>query len=291
MKTLNDILRYFDSIQMKQATAALLADSRRSPDAMPFPPGDRLAQYCNITHRVYDHRPAFYLTSPKPDVRLLYVHGGAYYNDFAPSHWRLMERLLRELNAEIVAPDYPLTPVFGHREVFSMMTQVYRDCLENLPEGGLLVAGDSAGGGIALAITQWAMQEGLPLPRRLALLSPWLDATMSDPEIEILDQTDPFLEPVSGRHICEWYRQGEDSRFYQISPLFGPMQGLPPTVVFTGTRDILNVDARRLADRMAQVGAPCQLHQAEGMIHTWMLFPIEEAQAPLAQLTQFLSGR
>lgn len=288
MKTIDDILQYFDSIHMKQATAALLSESRRSPDAMPFPPADKLGKYCTITHRIYDHRPAFFLTPSQPKIRLLYFHGGAYYNDFAPSHWRLMEQLMREMNAEVVAPDYPLTPIFGHRDVFSMATQVYRDCLTNLPEGGLVMAGDSAGGGIALALTQWALQEGLPLPRRLALLSPWLDVTMSDPKIAELDRVDPFLEPLSGKQICEWYRQGEDPHFYQISPLFGPLAGLPPTMVFTGTRDILNVDAQNLALRMTEAGSVCRLCQAAGMIHTWMLFPIEEAQAPLTQLRNFL---
>lgn len=287
MKNLSDILQYFDSIQMKTATAGLLAASRRSPDAVPFPPRE-LRGCCRVSHRLYDHRPAFRLTPERPQMRVLYLHGGAYYNDFAPSHWRLMERLVRELDAEVVAPDYPLTPVFGHSDVFSMVTQVYRDCLRDVPGGRLALAGDSAGGGIALALTQWALLEGFPLPDRLALLSPWLDMTMSDPRVEALDREDPFLEPESGHQIAQWYSQGEDLRFYQISPLFGPMEGLPPAMVFTGTRDILNADARNVKARMEAAGTSCQLREAEGMIHTWMLFPIEEAQAPLAELTRFL---
>lgn len=288
MKTSKDIVQYFDSIQMKQATAGLLRAGRRSPDAAPFPPPE-LAERYTVTNRLYDHRPAFRLTPEAPRMRLLYFHGGAYYNDFAPAHWKLIDRLIRELNAEVVTPDYPLTPLFGHKDVFSMVTQVYRDCLKDLPEGGLVVAGDSAGGGIALALTQWALLEGLPLPRRLALLSPWLDVTMSDPAIAELDLVDPFLEPESGKQIGRWYCQGADPHFYQVSPLYGPMEGLPPVIVFTGTRDILHADACRLAERMAQAGLSCELHRAEGMIHTWMLFHIQEAQKPLARLIEFLS--
>lgn len=288
MKTMNDIIQYFDSIQMKAATAGLLAASRRSPDAVPFPPQELCKQY-HVSHRLYDRRPAFCLTPEQPQMRLLYLHGGAYYNDFAPSHWRLMDRLAKELNAEIVTPDYPLTPIFGHKDVFSMVTQVYRDCLDNPPCGRFAIAGDSAGGGIALALTQWALSEQLPLPDRLALLSPWLDVTMSDPAIPELNKADPFLEPDSGRLIGQWYAQGEDPHFYQISPLYGPMAGLPPIIVFTGRRDILNADARNLAARMVSVGN-CELYEKEGMIHTWMLFPVQEAEAPLARLTEFLRG-
>lgn len=287
MKTLADILQYFDSIQMKTATAGLLANSRRSPDTVPFPPLQLREQY-HVRHRLYDHRPAYFITPEQPTMRILYIHGGAYYNSFAPSHWRLMERLVRELNAEVVTPDYPLTPVFGHRDVFSMVSQVYRECLNDLPGGRLVLAGDSAGGGIALALTQKALQDGLPLPDRLALLSPWLDATMSDPAIPVLNEVDPFLEPDSGRLIGRWYAQGEDPHFYQVSPLYGPAEGLPSTIVFTGRRDILNADARNLKLLMDAAGVSCELYESEGMIHTWMLFPIEEAEAPLNRLTEFL---
>lgn len=287
MKKMNDIIRYFDSVQMKQATKALLDEGRRSPDAQPFPPPWLREQY-RVGQKMYDSRPAFWLTQEQPAMRVLYLHGGAYYHEFAPSHWKLMARMMKNLAGEIVTPDYPLTPVFGHKEVFSMVTQVYRDCLDDLPIGGLCITGDSAGGGIALALTQWAMQEGLPLPRRLALLSPWLDISMSDPAIEALDRVDPFLEPESGRRIAQWYCQGVNPKFYQVSPLFGPLKGLPPTLVMTGTRDILNGDARNFAARAAKEEVPCELFERESMIHTWMLFPVEEAEAPLKKLEEFL---
>jgi len=285
---LENVIKYFESIKMKQAVLGMLSESRRSPGGTPYPP-EKVKQYCQVSHRIYNHRPVFVLSPEKPVARLIYLHGGAYYNEFDPAHWSLMGRLVRELNVEVVAPDYPLTPVFGHKDVFDMVTQAYQDCLVDLPEGGLLVAGDSAGGGIALALTQWALQEGLPLPRRLALLSPWLDVTMSDPEIEELNKVDPFLEPVSGRRIAEWYRQGEDPRFYQVSPLFGPVKGLPYTLVMSGTRDILYSDAKRFAKRLDEEGVPYQFHKGEGMIHTWMLFPIEERREALSDLLQFLS--
>ena len=289
MKTAEDIVHYFDSIHMKEATAALLDGSRRSPDATPFPPAE-LAERYHLSHRLFDHRPAFRLTPEAPAVRLLYLHGGAYYNDFAPAHWKYMDRLAQGLNAEVVTPDYPLTPVFGYRDVFSMITQVYRDCLNDLPEGGLLLAGDSAGGGLALALTQWAIKERLPRPRRLALLSPWLDITMSDPAISELDKVDPFLEPVSGRRIARWYARGDDPRFYQISPLFGPMEGLPPVLTLTGTRDILNADARRFHAAALSAGTDSRLLEAEGIFHTWMIFGIQEAVEPTRAIIRFFQA-
>ena len=290
MDKLEQVIQYFEKIKMKQAVLAMLADSRRSPSGTPYPP-EKMKKYCRVSHRIYNHRPVFVLSPENPTARMIYLHGGAYYNEFDPAHWALMGRFVRELNVEVVAPDYPLTPVFGHKDVFDMVTRVYRDCLVDLPEGGLLMAGDSAGGGIALALTQWALQEGVPLPRRLALLSPWLDVTMSDPEIKELDKVDPFLEPGSVGQIAEWYCQGEDPRFYQISPLFGPVKGLPPTLVMSGTRDILYSDAKRFVKRLEEEQVPHKFHRGEGMIHTWMLFPIEERREALADLMQFLAER
>lgn len=289
MKTMQEVIQYLEEAGIKQATAALLQQSRRSPDAAPFPPHS-LRQQLTVTHQFFDHRPAFRLSPPHPTLRVLYFHGGAYYNEFAPAHWRLIRRMAQELNAEVIAPDYPLTPVYGHRDVFSMVTQVYRACLQELPAGGLVLAGDSAGGGIALALTQWALQQGLPLPRRLALLSPWVDLTVSTPEQAALDAVDPFLEVESGRRLGELYAQGDDLHHYQVSPLFGPMEGLPPTVIFSGTRDILYADATALHRRMLQSHVPCTLSVGEGMIHTWMLFPVQEAVVPLQELMEFLQG-
>ena len=76
--------------------------------------------------------------------------------------------------------------------------------------------------------------------------------------------------------------------FYQVSPLFGNLEGLPPSIVFTGTRDILNSDARRFAYQAQKVNSPITLWEEQGMIHTWMLFPIEEAQTALKAMEQFL---
>lgn len=272
---------------MKQATAVLLAESRRSPDAAPFPPRKIYDEF-QVAHRFYDHRPAFWITPEQPSMRVLYLHGGAYYNECVPAHWSLIKRLCRKLNAEVVVPDYPLTPVYGYRDVFSMVTQVYRDCLADIPHGQLVLAGDSAGGGIALALCQWAKLEMERTPSKLVLISPWLDITLRDPEIKELDKVDPFLESESLRQMGVWYCQGDNPMFYQVSPLFGNLEGLPPSIVFTGTRDILNSDARRFAYQAQKVNSPITLWEEQGMIHTWMLFPIEEAQTALKAMEQFL---
>lgn len=289
MKTMQDIIRELEAANVKKAMPRMMAGGRRSPDQVPFPP-QRLYDKYQVSHKLYDHRPAFFLSPGRPALRILYIHGGAFYNSFVSAHWHLMDNMVKKLNAEVISPDYPLTPIFGHWDVFSMVTSLYQDCLLNLPAGGLVLAGDSAGGGIALALTQWALQNGLPLPRRLALLSPWIDVTMSNPATKKLAEQDPFLNPESGLVIGKWYAQGADPKFYQVSPLYGPMAGLPPTLIQTGTRDILNADAHALCRALQANNSPCRLSEGKGMIHTWMLFNIAESKPALEEVFAFIKG-
>lgn len=247
----------------------------------------RFTEGLTVSSHLVANRPVYTLSPANissPRFTLLYFHGGAYYNQFAPSHWRLMGTLCRKLNAQVVTPDYPLTPEYCYRDVFRMLQPLYRELANT--DRPIAVMGDSAGGGLALAISQYAMEAGLPLPARIDLLSPWLDLTMTDPRIEALDAVDPFLEPDSGRQICRWYSGGDDPRQYRTSPLYGPLKGLPPISIYTGTRDILNADAHALRARLARENQPCTFHEETGMIHTWMLFPCAEGNRTVAQLVK-----
>ena len=279
MRSIFDIVQYFDSVQMKQATAQLLAQGRKTPEAAPSPP-PFVRERAAVAETLCANRPVWRLSplgGKKPVMRIFYLHGGAYYHPAVPSHWKLMSRLVAALDAEVFTPDYPLTPEHTYRETFAMLEPLYRALCQGAPEGRFILMGDSAGGGLALALCQYALEAGLPQPETAILLSPWLDVTMINPDIPALDQVDPFLEPVSGREIGVLYAGGDDPRQYRISPLYGPVEGLPPIALFTGTRDILNPDARALARRLEEAGTQFRLFEYPGMIHTWMLFPIPEA--------------
>lgn len=292
MKSIDDIVRYFDSIDMKQSTARLLAAGRKTPEAMPAPP-DETRRRTDVSSSscagslVWRLAPA---GGETPNLRILYLHGGAYYHPAVLAHWKLMTRLVEQLGAEVIAPDYPLVPEYTYRDTYAMLEPLYRQTCQAPPANRFVIMGDSAGGGLALALCQYALETGLPQPETAVLLSPWLDVTMTDPAIKELNRIDPFLEPISGREIGRLYAGGDDPRQYRISPLYGPLTGLPPLAVFTGTRDILNADARALARRMeSEPGSgPLHLFEYPGMIHTWMLFPIPQAVAALEQVKQLL---
>src|SRR4051812_7463006 len=112
----------------------------------------------------------------------VYLHGGAYVSEIAAQHWALISKLA-DAGVRVEVPHYGLAPQHTHREAYPLVTAVYRQLLEHVDAGDVTLAGDSAGGGLALGVAQTLAQEGLPQPRQLVLLSPWLDLTISNPDI------------------------------------------------------------------------------------------------------------
>jgi acetyl esterase/lipase len=114
--------------------------------------------------------------------------------------------------------------------------------------------GDSSGGGICLALAQRLREENLPQPRRIVLLAPWLDASLSNPEIAALDNIDPFLDEDGLKYAGSVYARDVDPKNYLVSPLYGSLRGLARVTLFIGTCDILFPDCRKLRDLAAAEG-------------------------------------
>jgi acetyl esterase/lipase len=154
----------------------------------------------------------------------------------------------------------------------------------------VILMGDSAGGGMALALAQHLRDSARPLPVRLILISPGADMTFSDPRQQALARVDRMLDipalVVAGR----WYAGALPLDDPKVSPLFGSLAGLPPIAVFTGTHDLLNSDARRLHAKAVQEGATLSLHEYEGMFHVWPLTPIPEARHAINEMKRLIWG-
>lgn len=212
-----------------------------------------------------------------PGQRVLYLHGGAYSVSFTSRHWSFMAWLAKATGSTVIAPDYPLSQDSGWRETFSMVRETYGKLAAGAGGQGVIVMGDSAGGGLALALAQSLRQDRLPQPTRLFLLSPWLDVTMGNPEIPAVEPGDPVLGTEALRMAGRRYAGADDPAHALISPLFGNLTDLAPITLFTGTADILNPDARKLRDIMESYGLSLDYHEFPGMMHDWMLFGFPES--------------
>jgi monoterpene epsilon-lactone hydrolase len=219
---------------------------------------------------------------------ILYLHGGAYVFPIAGLHWKAIEALIRRTGATVTVPLYPLAPGHSWRDTFGMVRPLHAALAARHGAENLTLAGDSCGGGLAVALAQVMRDAGEALPARLVLFSPWMDASMADPGQLAIEPDDPFIAAAPGRLAAGWYAADLPVEDPRISPINGALSGLPPMIVFTGTRDMLNADANRLRERAAAEGTPLEFREYPGMIHVWMLMPIPEARPALDQAAAFM---
>lgn len=224
-------------------------------------------------------------------VQLLYLHGGAHVAEISPFHWRLLAEFAETTGCVAHVPIFPLAPEHTYRPAYAMVNEIYRGLAAAHDPRQLVLMGDSAGGGLALALAQGFAALGLPQPRDIVLISPWLDLTVSNPAIPALEADDPWLARPGLEEAGRWWAGGEDPGLPHLSPVHGPLQGLGRLTVFIGTRDLLLADCRALRDRAAAQGVHVEMYEAPGMVHVWPLLPVRQAMAARAAIAGIVRGR
>ena len=208
---------------------------------------------------------------------VFYIHGGAYFMDFTRPHWKLLEELIKEADVQVIAPAYRLVPFATYREAFDLIVPLYREYCETHPDKNLILMGDSAGGGLALALTEYYKAEGIHMPDRLILLSPWVDVSMENEKIREYESVDPFLKVTPLRDCAEQWKGGLDVHDWHVSPIYGDLKGIRNVTVFVGTDGIFYPDITKFFG-MLDEDPSNELIIGEEMNHVYPLFPIPEAK-------------
>ncbi len=222
-----------------------------------------------------------------PERTIFHVHGGGYTAPMDRFHVRYTLRLARELRARVVLPTYPLAPSHSWRDSHDMLADELASWSRR---GRVVLSGDSAGGGIALALAETLRDRGGPQPERLVLLSPWVDLTTSTPETKALDAVDPWLSIGKLYAYADWWAgDPEDLGRPEVSPGLGRLDGLPPALMFCGTRDLLVPGCRLLAERAAASDWDLTYLEAPDLLHVFPLLPIiPEARRAHRRTLEFL---
>ncbi|AUH67456.1 alpha/beta hydrolase [Gordonia sp. PS3] len=222
------------------------------------------------------------------DTRILHLHGGGFVEEPQRHHWRFLAWLARAADASVIMPIYPLCPSADHRTIIPAVADAAHTYLAGAP-GPTVLSGDSAGGRLALELCCGDRRLRTE-PDAVVLLSPWIDLTVSMPEADAIDPDDPELGIAGLRQAGRWFAGNAPPTD------FGPVDGerlsaLPPTIVFTGTRDVLNPDARDFVGRARSAGATISLKEHPGMFHNWIMHKIPEASRARRELEAFISER
>lgn len=224
------------------------------------------------------------------DQRALYCHGGGFQIGGIASHASLIARLAEAGRTQMLAFEYRLAPEHRYPAASDDAFSAYK-WLISQGDPPAAVIGDSAGGSLALQTVQRARDAGLPMPRLVMLISPWLDLSMQSDTYTTLADEDLFSKPERLRLMARTYvgREGPALSLPSVSPLWGDLSGLPPIVVHTGGTDITMGDSQILVERVRAAGGQMDLQVFPGMCHHFQIYEaLPEAQQSISALGKYL---
>ncbi len=222
-------------------------------------------------HRAGDLHVESVRAVERPCCALLHLHGGGFFMGSAASYRNRAMRLSFRLDVEVFVPEYRLAPEHPYPAALDDAVAAFRHVRALRPGVPLLLAGDSAGGGLALSLLLRLRDLGAPPPAGAILLSPWTDLTASGRSVDQNEGRDLWF---TRRHLETWathYVAGADARAPAVSPVVADLDGLPPLLLLAGEHELLLDDARRVRDAADRAGVEARLLVGPGMQHDWPL--------------------
>ena len=222
--------------------------------------------------------PAAWIITPDvaKDRAILYLHGGGYVQGSITSHQDLAQRISIASKTKLLILDYRLAPEHPFPAALEDSVRAYEWLINN--EGydpkDLIIAGDSAGGGLTLATLVKLRDQEVQLPAAAVCLSPWTDLALTGDSIKLKLHEDPFISPDKLMFSSILYLGKIDPKNPFASPLYADFKGLPPLCIQVGSAEILLDDATRLAKRAKEAGVEVQLDIWEDMIHVFQSFAV-----------------
>jgi acetyl esterase/lipase len=239
-------------------------------------------RWLTITNETVGGIPVLRLNAEGTRGTVLHFHGGAYVVGI-PDTARGFRRVIRDGGPQIVSADYRLAPEHPYPAAVDDALAVYEALRE---QGPVAIAGESAGGGLALALVQRLLLLGRPLPVAVAVIAPWADLTQSGDSMTANAGLDSLHKAELDR--CAAFYAGADLTAPEVSPIFGAFDGHPPTLIEVGGNDLLLDDGRRLHERMSAAGVDVTLHVQEGGWHVYQPMPFPEGRASRDRIKDFL---
>jgi acetyl esterase/lipase len=269
------------------ADAARLHIEQRRLRPRPFGPPRRLRADVAVAVEQHGGWPVYTLTPQAGPARgsVVYLHGGGWVNQIARQHWQLTAQIAAEAGTTVVIPIYPLVPFGTAGQVVPAVAELVRACTTRY--GSTALAGDSAGGQIALSAAILLRDEQHPVAHTV-LIAPALDLSLSNPEIDRVLPSDPWLGRDGTRVFIEHWRGDLALDHPSVSPLTADLTGLGPLTILCGTRDMLNPDTRLLVERARTAGVDVDYHEQVGLVHVYPLTPTREGAAARALIVERL---
>ncbi|AZQ63874.1 alpha/beta hydrolase [Flammeovirga pectinis] len=221
----------------------------------------------------------------KADKLLIFIHGGAFISGPTQHHWDTIKEIAKRTNYTIWMCDYPKAPENQIAKISENIDAIYSKALKNYQPNHIAIIGDSVGGTLATALTQRLKINKIELPAKLILVSPVMDASMSNPAIDSFEKLDPMLSRagvLSAKKMCAGTMDLKDP---MISPLYGDFEGFPETILFLSQNDIMYSDTKLAELKMKNANVNLEVIEGKNMPHIWPFLPVmKEAQDSLKEI-------
>ena len=221
---------------------------------------------------------------------ILYVHGGGYVSGSCSDHRGFVSRLAKNTGFTNFVYEYRLAPEYPFPAALNDSVSIYKAILSNgyIPKN-LLIAGESAGGGLALALLLALKEKNIPMPAAAVAISPWTDLSCSGESYKTKNKVS--VAPLNSWKVFSKHYVGENSpKNPLISPLFGNLEGLPPIFINSGTSDELFDDGKEFVAKASEAGVNATFRSGEGQVHCYPLLPplFKEASEAMNEIGQFI---
>ncbi|MGF1639022.1 MAG: alpha/beta hydrolase [Cyclobacteriaceae bacterium] len=224
---------------------------------------------------------------------LLYLHGGGYVIGSPRTHRGLAGKIAKGIQANCLLPDYRKAPEFPFPYALSDAFVAYRFLIDTgYAASDIIVAGDSAGGGLSMALIYKIRDAGMTLPRAVVLLSPYVDLVNGSASRAHNALNDRFLDIFEMRRWAKLYAPDQDLFDPYISPIYGDMHNFPPMLIQASNSEVLIDDALGLFNKAREAGVNVQLQTWESLVHWWHMFgALPEAKDAIGKIIDFLNER
>lgn len=225
---------------------------------------------------------------------ILYFHGGGYVFGSPRTHSAMLATLAKYTGTSALLPEYPLAPEEPYPAAINRAANAYHACLDRgIDPADLIMGGDSAGGGLALALLARLIAEKAPLPAGVFAFSPLVDLRFSGDSFKANAQSDVVLPAQRAADMAEFYLAGHSPDDPDVSPLYGDFRGAPPVWLTVGDTEILYDDSVRMAAHLTSQNVPVTLCVEHDLPHVWPIFHnvLPEARATLRELAKWIDAR
>jgi acetyl esterase/lipase len=229
----------------------------------------------------------------RQDRCVLFFHGGGYSYGSAPLYRDFMWRVGTAARASVLYFDYRLAPEHPFPAALDDAVRVCRWMATQFDPQLIAFVGDSAGGGLVLATMKKLRDQGDTLPRAAVAISPWTDLALTGRSLRTNYKADPMMDAAQFPMIAKRYLGEADPRDPYVSPIYGDVAGLPPTLIHAGSDEVLLDDAVRMADAMRVAGCDVELEVWQQMPHVWHLYAriLPEGRKAIDRIGQFLDRK